>query len=134
LLRSSDVPPEQRNVYAHFELTEEEMRILKQNNTLHTNNQQQEDQEDELEAAHSGLREIEPAAAAASSSSAAAASSSVVLNPLGFPLKQEVKQELAEMDEVSRAAIGLRRLAEEEAAIFRNQLANLDGSMFNKQV
>lgn len=67
-----------------------------------------------------------PAAAAGVPSSAASSSSPPVVPPLGLPLKQEVQVELAEMDEVRRAALGLRRLAAEEEAIRRNQVAQLE--------
>lgn len=89
------------------------------------------DEEELPESAMVKLEEAPVAAAAAASSSAAAAAA---WHPLGLPLKQEVKLELAQLDEIERAALGLRRLAQEEEQNFQNQLRMLDRTKMNKQI
>lgn len=147
------VPPEQRNVYAHFDLTEEEKRILLQNRGLEPERRvyDAEDPEeqgkievDEMGAQHMKiesvrdlvkLEELPPAAAASSSSSSSvAAGGDAVMALLGRPLKEEVKKELEEMDEIQRAVLGLRRLEREEEENFQNQLRSLDRNKMNKQL
>lgn len=131
----SDVPPEQRNVYSHFEPSEEERRMLKHNNTLQTSARTGDEDGDATQHdTHPALRAIAHVPTSTAAAAAPSSSTGADLNPLGFPLKQEVKFELAEMDACARAAIGLRRLAEEEAEILRNQLANLDTNKYQKQI
>jgi hypothetical protein len=122
LLFDADVPPEQRNTYKHFDVSEEEMRILKQNNLLMATGSSsratlevEEEREERAGEAHPALRAVAMPESHAGQE----------LGPLGLPLKKEVTEELAEMDEVHRAARGLRRLLQDEAALLHNQMAQL---------
>lgn len=133
------VPPEQRNVYQHFDLTEEEIRII-QHQTQRESKQHGEGaaaaaaaggaaadsngsmQTDEVEESHPALRPIAASSSPAASSSAAAAAAS--LPP--HPLKAEVKLELSEYEQVLRARQQMARIHAEEAAILDQQLLALD--------
>ena len=128
------VPPEQRNVYNHFEPTEEEIRILRNNHFINNENQTDAANADATyQSSHATSPPIARAlvspthslSSSPSAASASASSSPFMLSPIGFPLKVEVKAELDEMNEVARAAAGLKRLAQEEAEIIKNQIAAL---------
>lgn len=130
-----DVPPEQRNVYSHFDITEEELRLrtIKQGNdnsaaaaaasSSSSSSASQLNSEEELtpQQLHHAIREAPSAASAA-----AAASSSAT--PFVFVKTEKMNDELSEPDAIRRAALGLQRLAQEEAEMIRRQLESLDQS------
>jgi hypothetical protein len=138
------VPPEQRNVYQHFDLTEEEIRIIKHQSNIRSSASasasaaatEGEGTEGELEGgAHPALREA-PASSSSSSAAAAAAAgasgrpapSSLLHHPLAstLPLKLEVKAELTELEQVLRAQEQMKQIQAEEEGILQRQLAALE--------
>lgn len=136
----AQVPPEQRNVYQHFDLTEEEIRIIKHQSNIRSSASasasaaatEGEGAESELEGgAHPALREV-PASSSSASAAAAASSrpgpSSLLQHPLAstLPLKLEVKAELTELQQVLRAQEQMKQIQAEEEGILQRQLAALE--------
>jgi len=168
------VPPEQRNVYSHFDRAEEEVSIIRQQLATNTSDVAAGiGAESEMAAAAAATPETsqvstsstmragvmiesegdvdhpalqpraqliksENIAAAASSSSASVPGART--DPLSttslpaFPLKQEVVEELSEMEQIVRAEEQMRRIHQEEEAIRINQTKSAAEMPTSKQV